>query len=365
MYQFENLKMKKAENNIIPATTLRRLVVACSLTLAACSLQLAASSQDLHFSQFFNSPLTTNPANTGFIPDADYRIGASYRNQYSAIMTVPYKTFSIFGDAQVFRDRLENGWLGLGGVILRDVAGSGSLTSTKVYGSVAYHQMLGNSSLLTAGFNVGWANKRIDQSKLKFPDQFDGKFFDNNLPTSVVLTNNNVSYFDMQAGLNYAYFPTEDIYVNAGYSIHHVNRPIESFFGDNGDSSRVPMRHIGFLNAIMKLNDNVIINPNVYYTNQAKASELVLGLNAAYNLSGDGSKQLIGGLYYRWGDAAVPMIGFELNNIRFTFSYDVTTSSLKDFNNFRGATEFNVLKKGFYNEFNGDRRQTICPTFQP
>ena len=31
----------------------------------------------------------------------------------------------------------------LGGVILKDVAGSGSLTSTKIYGSVAYHQMLG------------------------------------------------------------------------------------------------------------------------------------------------------------------------------------------------------------------------------
>ena len=33
--------------------------------------------QDLHFSQFFNNPLPTNPANTGFIPDADYRMGAS------------------------------------------------------------------------------------------------------------------------------------------------------------------------------------------------------------------------------------------------------------------------------------------------
>src|SRR5256885_17007762 len=91
---------------------------------------LQGRAQDLHFSQWFNSPLTTNPANTGFIPDADYRLGASYRNQYSAIMTVPYKTFSIFGDAQVFRNKLENGWLGLGGVILRDEAVSGSLTST-------------------------------------------------------------------------------------------------------------------------------------------------------------------------------------------------------------------------------------------
>jgi type IX secretion system PorP/SprF family membrane protein len=320
--------------------------------------------QDLHFSQFFNSPLSTNPANTGFIPDADYRIGASYRNQYSAIMEVPYKTMSIFGDAQVFRNKLENGWLGLGGLILRDVAGSGSLTSTKVYGSIAYHQLLGNSSLLTAGFNLGWANKRIDQSKLRFPDQFDGKFFDG--PTSVVLANNNISYFDVQAGMNYAYFPTEDIYINAGYSIHHVNRPKETFFEDVSDSAgnnHIAMRHIGFINAIYKVNDDLIINPNAYYTTQAKASELVFGLNGAYNLSGDGSKQLIAGLYYRWNDAFVPMVGFELNHVKFTFSYDVTVSSLHNFNSYRGASEFNVIKNGFYNEFNGNRRETLCPSF--
>ena len=323
----------------------------------------AVYGQDLHFSQFFNSPLTTNPANTGFIADADYRIGASYRNQYSNLMAAPYKTFSVFGDAQVFRNRLENGWLGLGAVILRDEAGSGSLTSTKAYGSVAYHQMLGYSSLLTAGFNVGWANKRIDQSKLKFPDQFDGNFFDNTLPTSVVLVNNNVSYFDVQAGMNYAYFPTENIYINAGYSIHHVNRPKETFFEDSINNNRLPMRHIGFINALLKMNENVILNPNAYYTIQAKSSELVVGLNMAYNLSGDGAKQLIGGLYYRVGDAVVPMIGFDLNNVRFTFSYDATTSSLHNFNHYQGASEFNVIKKGFYSEYNGDRRQSLCPSF--
>lgn len=333
------------------------------LTFIAGAIATPVKAQDLHFSQFFNSPLTTNPANTGFIPDADYRIGANYRNQYSTIMAVPYKTISAFGDAQVFRDRLENGWLGLGGVILRDVAGSGSLTSTKVYGSIAYHQLLGLSSLLSAGFNVGWANKRIDQSKLKFPDQFDGKFFDGSLPTSVVLDNNNVNYFDMQVGMNYAYFPSEDIYINAGYSVHHVNRPRESFFENGDDTARIAMRHIGFLNAIYKVNDDVIINPNAYYTTQAKSSELVFGLNAAYNLSGDGEKQLIGGLYYRLGDAIAPMAGFDISNLRFLFSYDVTTSSLKNFNNYRGALEFSIVKKGLYSLPKSQTRQNLCPTF--
>ncbi|CAN5357574.1 hypothetical protein BH09BAC2_BH09BAC2_21660 [soil metagenome] len=335
-----------------------KLIKTISIFCCLCITKFAGA-QDLHFSQFYNAPLLTNPANTGFIPDADYRLGAHYRNQYSSILSTPYKTMSVFGDAQVFRNKIETGWLGLGGVILRDEAGSGGLTSTKVYGSVAYHQMLGYSSLLSAGFNVGWANKRIDQTKLKFPDQFDGKFFDATLPTSVVFIANNISYLDIQAGMNYAYFPTEKMFFNAGYSIHHVNSPRESFFSDD-QNNKIPIRHIAFVNGIFKVAQNVIINPNIYFTTQAKARQLELGINGAYNLSEDGDKQLIAGLYYRVGDAIIPTVGFQLKNIKFTFSYDATMSSLRNFNNMRGASEFNVLKKGFYSE---GGKGILCPTF--
>ena len=322
---------------------------------------ICVQAQDLHFSQFFNSPLTTNPANTGFIPDADYRIGLNYRNQWTNILSVPYKTMSVWADAQLFRDKLENGWLGIGGVILSDKAGSGGLRSDKFYGSVAYHQMLGNSSLLSAGFNLGYASKRIDPTNLKFPDQFNGKFFDGTISPGVQFTNINVDYFDMQAGMNYAYFPQENIYINGGYSIHHVNKPRETFFGDNTDAGKIPMRHIGFINAILKLNDRVIINPNIYFTTQARATELSGGINANYNLSEYGEKQLIFGMYYRHKDAAIPVAGFETKNVVFTFSYDATISPVKSFNNYRGAAEFSIIKKGFY-PGNTDR-QTLCPKF--
>lgn len=332
------------------------------LFLSICLLTtIAGKAQDLHFSQFFNSPLTTNPANTGFIPDADYRIGVHYRSQWSNIMAEPYKTMSAFGDVQLFKERLENGWVGLGGMILSDVAGTGALRSTKVYGSVAYHQLLGNSSLLSAGFNLGWANKRIDPSALKFPDQFDGKFFDGEMPTGVVLQNTSVSYFDMQVGMNYAYFPQENVYINAGYSIHHVNKPRETFFNDKTSDGIIPMRHIGFINAILKVDERVIINPNVYFTTQAGSSELTGGMNANYNLSEFGEKQLIAGLYYRYQDAVIPVVGLEVGTLKFTFSYDVTTSSLKNYNNSRGASEFSLVKKGFY-PANVDR-QSLCPKF--
>ena len=336
-----------------------------SVMFATCALWFVpcAFAQDLHFSQFMNSPLLTNPANTGFIPQADYRLGMNYRNQWSAIMAVPYKTMSAFGDVQVLRNRIETGWMGLGGVILHDVAGSGNLTSTKIYGSVAYHQMINSGSLVSAGFNVGWANKQINVTNLKFPDQYDGKFFDNHLPTGVALAENNINYLDIQAGANYAYFPNEKVYVNAGFSAMHVNRPRESFFDQEpGVDNRVPVRFTGFLNGSFKLNDEWIINPNIYFSEQAKAYEIVGGANAHYNLSGDGDKELIGGLYYRYKDAIIPMVGLVYKDYTFTFTYDATTSTLKNYNNTRGAFEFSLIKNGFFT--GRTDRQSMCPDFK-
>lgn len=331
------------------------------LTIALLAVSVAVQAQDLHFSQFMNSPLLTNPANTGFIPQGDYRLGINYRNQWSSVMQLPYKTMSAFGDVQIMRNRSDDGWMGIGGVILHDVAGSGNLTSTKIYGSVAYHQTLGYSSLLSLGFNLGWANKQINTTNLKFPDQFDGKFFDNKIPTGVVLDRNNLSYFDAQVGMNYAYFPNSNIYLNAGFSAFHVNRPNESFFDNPTGDVRVPLRYTGFLNGSFKLNDQWIVNPNIYYSRQTSVFELVGGMNAHYNLSGDGETLLIGGLYYRHKDAVIPMIGVGVKDYTFSFTYDATISSLKTYNNTRGAFEFSLIKQGVFDQYNGNRNQSNCP----
>jgi len=327
---------------------------------------IAAQAQDLHFSQFMNSPLLTNPANTGFIPDGDYRLGVTFRNQWASLTPYPYKTMSAFGDAQILQNQNNDGWVGIGGLILRDVAGSGVLTSTRMYGSIAYHQMLNLGSLLSAGFNVGYANKRINTTNLTFPSQWNGKFFDSHqvgqMPS---FASNNIGYLDLQAGLNYAYFPNSNMYLNIGFSSHHINRPKESFFDDQqGVDNRIAVRHTAFVNGSFKLNDQWIINPNAYYSLQAKSYEYVLGMNAHYNLSGDGEKVLIGGLYYRSSDAVIPMIGLGFKDYTFTFTYDATISTLKNYNNTRGALEFSLVKQGVFEKYNGNRRESMCPSFK-
>ena len=316
--------------------------------------------QDLHFSQYFNAPLLVNPANTGFEPDADWRIGTNYRNQWASLTSDPYKTMSAWGDAQLFNNRFDNGWVGVGGAILRDVAGAGGLTSTRTFASVAYHQLIGIASLLSGGFQFGWVNKRIDFSKLTFDNQWNGKFFDVTIPSGEQFTYSSVGYFDLGAGLNYAFFPNSKTYLNAGFSASHLNRPTESFFSSQGVDARLDVRYTLFLNGSFKLNNQWIINPNTYLSKMGNAWETVLGMNANYNLSGDGSVQLIGGLYYRANDAIIPMIGYQWNDYKLTVNYDATSSTLKTYDQTRGAYEFSIVKTGLFTQSTG--RAVKCPT---
>lgn len=329
------------------------------LLLMIVAVAVYTKAQDLHFSQYFNAPLLINPANTGFEPEADWRAGINYRNQWAGVLNNPYKTMSAWGDAQLFNNRFENGWVGVGMVLLKDVAGSGDLSSTKVYGSVAYHQMLGYNSLLSGGFGVGAVNKRIDATKLTFNDQWNGKFFDVTIPTNETFDATSIWYLDLNAGLNYAIFPSDNAYINAGVSVNHINTPNESFFNRGTIDSKVPVRFNTFINGSFKLNDQWIVNPNAYFSMMSKSTEIVGGANAHYNLSGDGTTQLIGGLYYRVGDAIIPMVGVVISGISATVSYDATSSSLGTYNQTLGAYEISITKTGLFSEYGSNVK---CPS---
>lgn len=312
----------------------------------------------LHFSQYFNSPMLINPANTGFNPDYDYRIGGNYRNQWASVGN-PFRTMSLWGDAKLFTNRFENGWMGVGGSLYSDRAGSGNLVSTKAFASVAYHQMIGYNSLLSGGFTVGVISKRIDIGKLTFDGQWNGQFFDANIPSNEPFAYSQASYLDLQMGLNYAYFASDNLYLNAGVSVQHINQPRESFFDPSVSDGRVDRRYTAFFNASMKMSDLWIVNPNVYVSKMSSSWETVLGFNANRNLSGDGAQQMILGLYYRHKEAVIPMVGYQVNDTRFTFNYDATISTLGSVNGSRGAYEISIIKSGI---FSNGGRGVKCPT---
>lgn len=315
--------------------------------------------QGLHFSQYFNDPMLVNPANTGFNPDYDFRVGGNYRNQWANV-GVPYKTMSVWADTKLFTDRFENGWLGVGGSLLKDVAGSGTLSATGGYASVAYHQMVGYNSLLSGGFTLGYMSKRIDISKLTFDNQWNGSFFDVTIPANEPFAYNKANYFDLQMGLNYAYFASENAYFNAGLSVAHINRPRESFFDATVSDNRVERRYTAFLNSSIKVQNTWIVNPNIYISKMGNNWETVLGFNANRDLTGDGLSQFIIGLYYRNKDALIPLLGYQVNDLKITINYDATISGLSSSNGTRGAYELSIVKSGIFPSSAG--RSVRCPT---
>ena len=109
------------------------------------------------------------------------------------------------------------------------------------------------------------------------------------------------------------------------------------------------------------MQDLWILNPNIYYSTIGSTNEVVLGLMAQRDLSAErnGSIQLLAGAYYRNNDALIPMIGFDVMNLKITFNYDATTSVLKNYNQTRGAYEVSIVKSGLYKS----RDKNIkCPT---
>lgn len=239
------------------------------------------------------------------------------------------------------------------------------LTSTKAYGAVAYHQMLGVGSLLSVGFNVGWSNKQINTQGLSFPSQWNGQFFDVHQAGAPVLQTNQSNYLDLQTGLNYAYFPNDRVWLNGGVSVMHVNRPRETFFiaNDSADN-RLQMRYNGFFNSSFKINDRLILSPAAYYTTQARSAQVMGSLMARYNASGDGATELLAGLGYRHRESVIPMLGLGLNDLVLTFSYDVTLSGLNSFNAARGAFELSLIKQGRRDPYRGNGRESMCPSFR-
>jgi len=53
------------------------------------------------------------------------------------------------------------------------------------------------------------------------------------------------------------------------------------------------------------------------------------------------------------------MIGFDIKNVKITFNYDATFSSLKTYNQTLGAYEVSIVKNGLYK---GKEKNIKCPS---
>lgn len=320
-----------------------------SLTFIAIIILLVStiklSAQDIHFSQYYASPLTLNPANTGDY-DGDWRVMNSYRNQWKVI-SIPYLTNAFAFDKQfyIFSERFSAGFM-----YLYDQSGSIGFSANKLFLSLAYSKQIAFNNI-SFGIQGGLVRKAFYTKGITFPSQFTWETggYDPSLYNNEPDLTDKIVYFDLNLGLKWSK-KFNNIKPNAGIAFYHLNFPNESF-GDSYEN-RLPMRTVVHGGAEIKLNNSYYIEPNIIYMYHKKAFNFIPGLNLGVRPGGGKQKvkSVYTGIYYRGGfkqaDAMIAVFGVKYQQLNIGLSYDINISNLQVITNKRGAFEISVIYTG-------------------
>jgi type IX secretion system PorP/SprF family membrane protein len=285
------------------------------------------TAQDAHFTQYFSSPLTLNPANAGNF-DGPMRLATNYRNQWQGIGE-PYVTGTFSFDSEILKDKMGKGnRLAVGILGLFDKNIGGGFNSNYLSATLGYHLLLNGaeSDKLSIGFQSTYANKRLDNSILSYANQFTSGGFDLTLPSNEPFTSGSVNYIDFNAGISYSH-KGENGGFYIGSALYHILNPSESFY--NRSAEKLPMR--------INLNGGGTVTIAEYdrlhftglFMSQAGINQSTFGILYEKNLPSDVNDLSITlGAFTRLKDAIIPYVGTKYNDIQLGLTYDITNSSL-------------------------------------
>ncbi len=324
-----------------------------------------SNAQDIHFSQFSETPLQSNPALAGLFT-GDMRLQLVNRTQWGSI-TVPFETNSLNAEFK-FPIAKGNDFVTIGGSILHDKAGTIALTLTSIMPSFNFHKSLSDSRnlYLSAGFMGGYVERRLDRSKITTNSQYDGTQYVPGSYDGEASGLSGYSYLDGAAGLslNGELNDNENSNFYVGVALHHFNKPKRVSFYQSDDASLLPKLVVSGA-ARTEINDVAFITCYAEFTKQGPFNDEIGGVIYSNRLSSDDQSMYVisGGAYLRWNDAIIPVVKLERKSLALGLSYDATISSLKTFNQGRGGFELSLTYRSFYNNQSDAERNARCPKF--
>jgi type IX secretion system PorP/SprF family membrane protein len=310
-------------------------------TIACMCVALYGGAQDLHFSQFYATPLSTNPALTGHFPGT-YRFHAITRSQWASVSPQPYQSFA--GSVDINAPfGLRNTGVGL--FASHDFAGLSALTTTQAYASISAKIPFGTSGLaLHLGGMGGFFQTSIDFTKLTFDDQFNGIRFDPNLlsqqPLSGAFAITNLNF---SGGAFLEYRRSERARLGLGGSAFNLTEPDKMFF--KSVEFKTYRRYNAHMLSSIPLGGWFDLMPAVQFQMQGPHRELVLGTAFRFHLSTSimNPRSVQFGVWGRTGDAAIASIGFQMGDLTLGGSYDLNLSNLQPATQYRGGWEVSFI----------------------
>jgi type IX secretion system PorP/SprF family membrane protein len=280
--------------------------------------------QDPNFSQYMSSPLSISPALTGKT-EANWRVSSILRSQSTGIGT-PYTTKSISVEGKI-KNKYDEDYWGIGGMILLDAAMDGIYKSTYVSLNTAYHlQLDGNGNGLAVGLGIINNKTLINFNELSFDQQLSNMGFNRALPQGEPSLSNNPSFTSVCAGLMYS-FASDNTSVNIGASGYRFIKSKKSIL-DDATQYDAP-RYTIHADMSTLLNERLNLSLSGVHMFQNSQSNTTIGgiFSFIYNNEFDVSRSFNLGSFYRFGNAIIPYAGFEVKNFQIGITYDVYTSS--------------------------------------
>lgn len=314
--------------------------------------------QDIHYTQFFNTPLTLNPALTG-LTRGDYRIGAAYRGQWTDTSRTLYSAPSLFFDMPI---HILNDAIGIGGILKSDIVNTNSLRAFTGCLSVSYIKALGkkNTHQLSGGIQLGYSNKFINATELPFTTQFIGN---THIPTpvnSVNFTATSLSSFSVNAGVLWFGRIDQRISMYAGGSIYNV------FSAQAEPASLATQRFLKWnvhTGIDITLGRIVHLLPSFLFNMQPNADELLPGLSIAYDITPAATLTLGSILHthnfykkYANINSAALYSSFDFKGFKLGVSYDFPISKTQKL----GAIEITAIYIG---KKKNSKSIIFCPMF--
>jgi len=337
------------------------LIGICAILLPICAFGQA----DIHFSQFYETSILRNPALTGVFGD-DYKLGAYYRNQWSSISN-PYNTVLISAESHVQVNQTSEDFFSFGLLGYTDKAGSINQQITGLYPALNYNKSMNpdHNTFLSVGFTCGYVQYSFDPSLATFNNQFVNGKFDPSNPSLENLPNPKMTMWDLGTGINYNTSRGEN---NSntfiiGVSAYHVTQPKFSYYQKSSVSENIRMNGNAAYNST--ITDKVAFQMQANYAIEGTYREILIGGLVSWTQVTLGIKDIFtmsGGLFYRYGDAIIPVIKVNYMNLAMGFSYDVNVSTLKEASNMQGGAEVTLFFTGNYSD-KGVARKTVCPKF--
>ncbi len=334
-----------------------RYAVRCTLYALSALCAPTTFSQDIHFSQFFLSPLTINPAQAGAIDDR-VRVVANYRDQWRSLGT-PFTTYAASVDAPLFKGKMKGRYIGVGLDAWQDKAGKSAFGDLRAGLSIAYNLRLSKLGQLAFGIQCAYGQRSANLNGLRWDNQYTGTNYDPALPTGEGVFAQQAIYIDLAAGLLWRH-EIGGRKVLFGAAVHHPHQPNVSLIGTGADQLLMRISAHGEVHIDM---DKFNVIPKILVSRQGGAFEAevgamlerALGESSRYtNASTSSSFQL--GCFYRYLDAIIPAMFFDYHHaLSIGVSYDLNISPLRTQTNLQGGLEVALV---FHGRF-GDNRRDI------